>query len=490
MTKKIILSTITAATLITTSANALTLEERIAKLEKIIATQQTTIQKLTKSTNPELAEDVEDIDERLETIETRSYIDKISFGLGMRVEMNNYSNTYANGTSYDAKDIWRTKLNINMKSKIANNLKFSGRLSMYKNWGDSTTRMVNNDSMQGRRPDSSAIYAERAYLDWTMNPSSDIPVIMTLGRQASSDGPSYQFKEDTTRKGTYDALAFDGAADGIVFTANLDKVSKGTAVRLAYGTPNVLDNMGKTSNRNNYAGYDDSSFENTKVTGFFLDQTFSSLPFENLSQIYTVSAKDLNGDPGLSDANSTGSAINNDKNVGDLTITGVMFEASKINGNIDLFAHYAKSKAKPNGKTITMPANLGGTMGLLTIKTGDTTTKTGHAIWLGARYTINNTWKIGAEYNKGSQNWFSFTSGSNDPLNKLATRGKAVEVYTSYAVNKNANIRVGLVNINYDYTNSGSHLGAPTAMSDLTSTQKAGIIEKTKNAYLTFNVLF
>ena len=439
-----------------------------------------------------LAEDLDDLDERLEIIETRSYTDKIQLGLGMRIEMNNYTNTYASGTSYDAKGIWRTKLNINMKSKIADNLKFSGRLSMYKNWGDSTTRMVNNDSMQGRRPDGSQLYVERAYLDWSLNKGATVPVIVTMGRQPSSDGPSYQIKEDTTRKGTYDALAFDGAADGIVFTALLNKISKGTSIRLAYGTPNVLDNEAGTDSQMSYSGKDRSDFENTKVSGLFLDQTFEKLPFENLTQIYTVSAKNLNANPAY-DTNTSAPGMN-DVNVGDITITGAMFEASKINGNLDLFAHYSKSEAKPSGKSIDMDGATSGAgkdyLGLLTSTNGDVSTKSGTAIWLGARYTVNKDWKVGAEYNKGSENWFSFTSGSNDPLNKLATRGTATEVYATMKVNRNANLRFGMVNINYDYTGSGSHLGAPSKISDLPANYKAQTIEKTSNAYITFNVLF
>lgn len=482
MTNKVILSAIAAATLATT-LSATTVDDKIIALEKLIKAQQTQINELKSS-----VEDVEEIDERLEEIETRSFTDKIQMGLGMRVEMNNYNNTYADGTSYKANDIWRTKLNINMKAKIANNLKFTGRLSMYKNWGDSTTRMVNNDSMQGRNPDSSAVYAERAYIDWIMNPGSTVPVIMTLGRQPSSDGPSYQVKEDTTRKGTYDALAFDGAADGIVLTANLDKVLSGTSVRIAYGTPNVKDNASGTSTQMNYSGADDSSYDNTKVTGIFLDKTFKSLPFENLVQVYHVSAKDLNADASY-DTN-TSIPGNNDTNVGDLSISGFMIEATKIKlgGGLDLFAHYAKSTAKPNGKAIM----IGGTpaapvMGGLIGGMGDTESKSGNAIWLGARYTINSDWKVGAEYNKGSKNWFSFTSGSNDPLNKLATRGTAIEAYITKAVNRNANLRFGYVDINYDYTGSGSHLGTPT---EITNALGKTAIKETKNAYMTFNVLF
>ena len=472
MKKNIILSTLLASSLFAVNASASSIEDRIANLEAQI--------KALK----DAPDDIEDLDERLSTVETRSYTDKIQLGLGMRVEVNNYTNTYANGTDYDANNIWRTKLNINMKSKIADNLKFTGRLSMYKNWGDSTARNTNYDSMQGRKPDSSTLYVERAYLDWTMNPGSKVPVIMTLGRQPSSDGPSYQIKEDTTRKGTYDALAFDGAADGIVFTANLNNISKGTSVRVAYGTPNVLDNQSNTPNQMSYSGANNANFENTTVTGFFIDQTLSSLKFGNLIQAYYVSAKDMNANPAMGA---------NDVNVGDLTITGLMFEASKINGNLDFFAHFAKNEAKPNSKFMPYDMNGDGNVdsaegiGLLSTNGMGYSTKTGHAYWLGARYTINKNYKVGAEYNKGSQNWFSFTSGANDPLNKLATRGDAVEIYLTRKVNKNANIRIGYVDINYDYTGSGNHLSAPMAINSNFGTNA---VKETKNTYITFNVLF
>ena len=166
-----------------TKVNAL--EKKVLQLEKTLQSQQKYIKGLELKVNKKSkskkvvadkeddmseqvstnSDDIEDLDERLEIIETRSFTDKIQFGLGMRVEMNNYSNTYADGHTYDANDIWRTKLNLNMKSKLADNLKFTGRLSMYKNWGDSTTRNVNFDSMQGRKPDGSQLYVERAYLD-------------------------------------------------------------------------------------------------------------------------------------------------------------------------------------------------------------------------------------------------------------------------------------------------------------------------------------
>ena len=433
---------------------------------------------LTTSANATLAEDLDDLDERLEIIETRSYTDKIQLGLGMRVEANNVDTTYANGTSPAKEDtIWRTKLNINMKAKIADNLKFSGRLSSYKNWGDSNTNTsayATIDSRQGRTPDNtSTMYLERAYLDYIINPGANIPLIVTMGRQPSSDGPSYQIKEGMSRKGTYDALAFDGAADGIVLTANLTKVIKGTSARIAYGVPSNTSNNGDAT----------SPVKDTKVTGIFVDKSFEGIGKGNLLQVYHVMAKDFNAD-------ASGNAGAADKNVGDFDVSGLMLEVSGMN-NFDFFAHYARSVAKPNGKTFAMGGVEYGLLSggsPLTVKDSvGTEEKTGNAIWLGARYNATKTWSVGAEYNKGSENWFSFTYSPNDPMNKLATRGTATELYASMKVNKYANIRFGMVNIKYDYTGSGMHLMAPMSMSSNFGT---GAVKEKSNTYITFNVLF
>jgi hypothetical protein len=475
--KKNIVSLLSLALIYPTFVSAETLEEKVERLEK-------TVQSLTQSRSKyskNFQLDIEDLEERLDSVETRSYTDKIQFGIGMRVERNSYSNTYADGSTFDANEVWRTKLNLNMRSKIADNLKFTGRLSMYKNWGDSTQRMVYHDDMQGRKPDSSELYVERAYVDWALNKDAKIPLILTLGRQPSTDGPSYHIKEDFKRKGTYDALVFDGAADGIVLTTKLHNYMDNTTFRLAYCKPNVRDNAARSTTQTQYSGWDDEgAYKDMKIIGLFIDKSFD-LPYNNLFQLYTVDAKNINANVQYDTNTSTPNT--DDINVGDVSVSGAMLELSKINSNIDLFFHYAQSKAKPNGKFITMN---GQDLGLLS-SGNDTSSKNGNAIWLGGKYSINKDYKIGAEYNKGSKNWFSFTTGSNDPLNKLATRGDATEIYFTKAINKFANLRIGHLKINYEYTGSGQHVGTPTKT---TSSLGKTALKETTNTYITFNMLF
>jgi hypothetical protein len=216
--------------------------------------------------------------------------------------------------------------------------------------------------------------------------------------------------------------------------------------------------------------------KDTKVYVLFVDKTCEKISHKHLIQMYAVKSKDLMINPNLGE---------NDKNVGDLDLFGGMFEIQNVSG-FDFFAHYSYSVAKPNGQTANLTTmGMSDTEGLLSSTYGDTKNKTGHAIWLGTRYNMNKTWSVGAEYNKGSQNWFSYTLSPNDSLNKLATRGTAKEIYISKKINKHANIRLGYMDIDYDYTGSASWVGEATKITSTTNTIK----EKT-NTYLTFNVLF
>ena len=105
MTKKLIISTVASMAILTTCANAVSLEDRILKLENIIQKQQKTIKNLSSLNALELEDEIEELDERLETVETRSFTDKIQLGLGMRVEANNITTTYADGSKPANEDI-------------------------------------------------------------------------------------------------------------------------------------------------------------------------------------------------------------------------------------------------------------------------------------------------------------------------------------------------------------------------------------------------
>jgi len=97
--------------------------------------------------------------------------------------------------------------------------------------------------------------------------------------------------------------------------------------------------------------------------------------------------------------------------------------------------------------------------------------KDGYSVYLGVRYDMPTLpFKLGLEYNHGTENWISFTPGNDDLYaSKLATRGDVVEAYTIWdipageAISKfgKAFVRLGYQHYSYDYTGSGFWLGKP-----------------------------
>ena len=420
----------------------------------------------------------DELEERIDEVETSTMTDKIKFGLEFRTRVDNFDSKDAAKNENSDTNIWSNRLRLNMKSKITKDMKFSGRLTMYKNWSDSNINQFSGmDPMQARRPSDSGLLVERAYVDWTILNGS-VPVVLTIGRQPSSDGPSHQFKDNTVRKATYSALSFDGAADGLVATINLQKVSKvdGMALRIGYGK-GYQDHSAQS-----YLG-NSNGIKDSNVLGVFFDTGLGVNG--SLMQLSAVQATDM-----------VSNVPGDNKSIGDMTLYTAMLEFTNIqNSGLDFFAHYAVSQAKPNGET----SNYGGmNVGLLqTNMMGGTTVATdsidGSAYWVGARYTMPiemmKNPRIGVEYNYGDENWFSFTQGSNDLSNKLATRGTAFEVYYVQPINRYAHIRLGAQMIDNEYTGSGYQIGSPMEIANI-GAMAPNELDTIDNFYLLFNVAY
>jgi opacity protein-like surface antigen len=319
-------------------------------------------------------------------------------------------------------------------------------------------------------------------VDWTLNPQSSIPTILTIGRQPSSDGLSYQFGENGVRKSTYSALTFDGAADGVTATFNFSKYLNGTSLRLAYG-------KGYQGSENPMMA-DTPALKDTTVKGVIFETKLpSAIAKDSVFQIGFVDIDDMIADYSdlVVDDNSS------NQNIGDMDLAGAMLELQNVGGsNLDFFIHVATNNAKPNGETSCLNVDKSGNcrkMGLLS-SSSTTSTKTGQALWTGLRYTIHTNHKIGLEYNQGSKNWIAMTQGATNPYNKLSTRGKAYELYYIYAINRYAHLKLGGVYIDYEYTGSNWHVGEPMKIDDLPATQKAQTLDELRDYYLQFVVNF
>jgi hypothetical protein len=428
--------------------------------------------------------DLDDMSDRLDNTEMISLRNKISFSLGFKTRMDNYKTKYADGKTDTDLSKWSEKVYFTTKAKITDNMKFTGRLSMQKAWANSGQHKYSIfDPMQGRTNDEdSTLYVERAYIDWLLNPDSIIPVSLTIGRQPSSDGPSYNIKDNKTRKSTYSALEFDGASDGIMATFNTSKYISKSNFKLGYG-------KGFQYKKDN-----ERDLADTKVYGLFFEKSLSQdLAASSLFQVNYIKINDMVAD--MSKSAGVNHTDPNTDNIGDMNLYAAMLEIHKIkNTNFDAFVHVAFNKEKPNGKVMMIDTNGDGVVdapyGLLTNTVGDTKTKNGHAFWIGTKYSFNKKNQVGLEYNYGSRYWLSLTQGAYEPYNKLATRGKAIEGYYNYIVNRYAIVRFGVTDIHYKYTGSGWAIGKPMDINSLSENQKKNVIKQLTDYYLTLNILF
>ena len=454
------------------------LVKEVQNLKKEVAT--------LKQNQEDSDENINEISDLAESTEANRFKDKINFGLGFKTNLDNFTKKYANGKNVKSNNIWSNKLMLNMKADIVDNMNFYGRLSMYKYWGSNNIHPYTYyDNMQGRVPADSGIYVERAYINWFFNKETSFPMALTIGRQPSSDGPSNQFKDNTKRKGTYSALLYDGAADGIVLTTNISKLINNpqSYVRIGYSKGYGYSETSDTAG-NAFIGASNNDIKDTDVIGIFLDTSVPNIK-NSLIQISYSHMMDIVANP--LDKNSTNG---NNPNIGSLDLYGAMVEFTNFQEtNLDIFAQFGYSIAHPNGKGYLISGS--NTKHGLLSNSGDTSDKSGYSTWLGTRYGFGEKqkYKIGLEYNYGTKNWINLTQGSFDIYNKLSTRGSAYEAYMMYVINRYANVRLGYVNIDYNYSRSAWFVGESQKISS-SMTNAEQNLEKLQSIYLKMSLHF
>ncbi|MCK9297041.1 MAG: DUF3373 domain-containing protein [Desulfobulbaceae bacterium] len=415
--------------------------------------------------------DISNIYDTLDVVETKTLKDRINWGAEVRTRVDNYKLSdlgpndtqikYVNGAptlspmsgDEDDDNNWTNRFRLNMDAQINPTLSFHGRMTVYKNWGDSdyTTTALYNDMNRAHRPETSGVKLDRAYVDWV--PDFAVPIALTVGRHPSTEGPPLEYKENRQRQSTYPALLFDAENDGIVATLGLERYTglKNSGWRLAYGKGYHSDDDDSSS----FSFFDDANAGDTNMYATFLESEIpglkNSLVVLSYAQMTDLPSSFLGKDSPIS--------------VGDMDLYGIHMQASNfLDSRFDIFASWAADRTDANGNFVDYSTLFGRPtyMGLLSDGTED---RSGSSIFAGVRYTIPFTPlhdpKIGFEYNHGSKYWMSMTMASTEMFNKLATRGDAYELYYIQPVNENLFFRIGYTFIEYDYTGSGSHLGQP-----------------------------
>jgi hypothetical protein len=384
------------------------------------------------------------------------------------MDMMNQVNGVVPGYKTNNDILYTTRLRLNMDAKVADNVSFTGRMSMYKPWGSSTQVGVFNgqantmamDANSPGVPGSETLKVERAYFTWKK--IGGTPTYLSLGRRPSTGGPPLHYRHDEMRAGTPMGTVIDFQFDGATFGYN---VSEKTTVRLCYG-------LGYESQYGNGSMQADQ-LKDASFFGFNIDaynteemqiQTTVARAFDVTDGFngYVIMPNDpVSGNPmpGPIVTRFTPSA-----NLGDIDLASVLL--ARRDGPFDWFVSGSWCKTSP--EDVTTPFG-----GMMADPFETPEEQTGSMYYVGARYNLsNNKTKVGIEWNKGSQYWFNFAPAQDDLIApKTSTRGTVIEGYVTHRVSKNFVLKLGYINYNYDYSGSGWHLGAPK---DLDSTPTLG----------------
>jgi tetrahydromethanopterin S-methyltransferase subunit G len=461
--------------------------ERLDSLQKRVDTLESVPQPVaaiaTDAKYKKVTQDIDTIYDTLDVLETKNVKNKINFGAELRVRVDNYTaknyntinmnvfgqNVMAGMQPFQAlgsaithhekesdTNNWTNRFRINMDAQINDSLQFHGRLAMFKNWGDSddgTSSDLLNDFNRAHRPGTSNLWVDRAYIDWIPK-GSPIPLAITVGRHPSTEGPPFELRENRMRQSTYPALLFDGENDGVVVTFGLDRYTglKEAGWRFAYGKAYHSDDDNNTGTP--FPFFDDGEAGDSTMAATFFETEIPGVP----KSLVVLSYAKLMDMPFYFSGPQLYQAGLPNVNLGDMDIWGVHLQANDIaSSGLDLFFSYGGNKSDPNGNA---PF---GVFGLLS--SDGQSSETGYSVYTGLRYTLPveplNMPRVGFEFNHGSEYWFSMTMATPDLFNKLATRGNVYDAYYIQPVNKNLFFRAGYIHVDYEYTGSGQHMGAP-----------------------------
>ncbi len=392
--------------------------------------------------------------------------------------------------------LYTSRLRLNMNAKVWDNVKFSGRLSMFKNWGDSTGSKVfdswNSFTMDGNNGGNTTgdmLRVDRAYFDWSN--IADSGIYLSIGRRPSTDGPPTQYRENEMRGGTPTGNVMDLNFDGITIGKHFENIGlEGFTARFCYG-------QGFESEWGNGEMFNDITTKDTHFGGFNVDILNDGT---NFLQVTAFRAMDINdGFKGViafptQYAELFAPTLYQDMQkfptfnfvtryqpsttIGDIDLGGIVFAREEDNG-INWFTSVGMTILRPTGN-----AGMFGGMGTDAVYEAELNS-TGTEVIMVPKHATNAEdqegygfyagvqipapmGKLGLEYNYGSEYWTPFTQGQDDAMgSKIATRGHAGEAYYIFDVNPNMFIKLSGIYYDYEYTGSGSPVGQPQKVDDV-----------------------
>ena len=430
-------------------------------------------------------------------------------GVGnFRLAINPDTSDINNDIMYDS------RLRLNMKAKVWDNVKFSGRLAMYKNWGDSTNSQVfdswrafSMDGTNGGNTNGDALRVDRAYMDWSN--IADTGMYLSIGRRPSTYGPPTEVRENELRGGTPTGNVMFLNFDGITVGRSLEDLTgiEGMVARFCYGQGfesewgnGELFNDLRTTKDTHFAGfnfdlYNDGQnfFQTTIFTAQDINDGFKgtiAFPTQYAELFAPTLYKDMQKFPNFNFV----TRVQPSQTIGDIDLGGVVFAREEENG-INWFVSGGMTITRPNNKAgmfggmgsdaiFEAELNRDGTEIIMSPKVATKADdEEGYGFFAGIQVPAPMG-KLGLEYNYGSEHWTPFTQAQDDALgSKLATRGHVCEAYYIFDINPKMFIKLAGLYYDFEYTGSGSPVGKPQKVDDVKDGKAYSLMPVVDTAY-------
>jgi len=474
-----------------------------------------------------LKQDMEELNDILERAEKKSLVDKLHINSEIRTRMDWYS--FRGHDQSQGKNLHErvhmqpsNRFRLNLRASISDNTKFTSRLTMFRHWSDDDLNVypdinfLNTTRVSG----DVTLKVERAYVDVFLNAESRLPMAITFGRLPSTDGFPTELRENTPRKSTYPAMAYNVESDGIGLSLDLEPLTHISRAAARFVVAIRYDDheqhflgMGKqlTDTRGIYR-VDEKGMKPIHFSVFQLEGYFPGV-FGGLQAIFNIlhvpkaSRPDLRYEETLTAFYDDDPLLftRGDDSLGNFTKYSLFLECKKIMGfNLDWFAgvSYLKTHATSATEFMLDPRELALSVddqeqyqepvsakeayhlfqdyleaheinalkyapypiGLL--NNDGQSDHDAHCVYMGGRLKLPFSKSfcplLGVEYNHGSRYWLGLGDASEDPLQKLATRGEVWDFYLLQPVTRHLIFRLGHTVTRHDYDQSLSfYYGEP-----------------------------
>src|SRR5450759_2570392 len=361
--------------------------------------------------------------------------------------------------------LFTNRLRLNIDAKVSDNVSFTGRLSMYKVFGDSTgvqvfngqANTLNSDGTTTGVPNSDQLRVERAYFSW--NNIAGSKLYLSIGRRPSTGGPPMNYRQDELRGGTPSGslidYQFDGITVGYKFTDNMVwRLCWGLGYESGFGNGNLLKMPQDRLKDSHFLGANlDLWNSETRLVQATYAHAFNVT--DGFNGLMVLPANPLTGDPVNAPVVMR---YPPSANLGGIHLFGM--NVTQRAKSFDFYASGNLSATRPNGTTTPFG-------GLMSDPFETPVNRQGYMALAGLRFNFPNDerTKLGFEFNHGSQYWFNFAQASDDIVApKTNTRGNVVETYLTHRINNRFIFKADFIKYLYDYSGSGWHVGAPKSL--------------------------